>query len=62
MGGDEQKPPRVVAGRLGGRCDIPELEADCVSVKPIGVALTEQTKGTVLLVCSLFRVVTCGFL
>ena len=41
MGGDEQKPPRVVAGRLGGRCDIPELEADCVSVKPIGVALTE---------------------
>ena len=41
MGGDEQKPPRVVAGRLGGRYDIPGLEADWVSVKPIGVALAE---------------------
>ena len=31
----------MVAGRLGGRYDIPGLEADWVSVKPIGVALAK---------------------
>ena len=39
--GDEQKPPRVVAGRLGGRCDIPAWKPFGFSVKPIGVALAK---------------------